>query len=290
MSIADKIKKQQREWARVKFIESSSTGYSCVRLDDNLFQSMNPKTRDEFGKGDGGELDGKMRALNSSSALACNFFDYWRHGKDASPLANALGVVGVRDLCFEQKFPTGLRGNPPNLDVIFRATDDLLLAIECKFIEPYSGGIAEKSRLADSYVLHKDGKKKELWRDGELHGCQDVAQRLRDGKLCYHHLDAAQLLKHMLGLANPKNKQCRHYERWEILYLWFDSTGKAAEHHKQEIDKFTNAVGGDGGTVGGGGRIRTMTYQGLFEKLSRELDDSHKKYKKYLCRRYFSAE
>ena len=165
-----------------------------------------------------------------------------------------------------------------------------MLAIECKFTEPYSGDIAKKNRLVDSCFLHKNGQNKELWGDKELRGCQNVAQQLREEELCYHHLDAAQLLKHMLGLANSKNNQPKHYGKWEILYLWFDSTGKAAEHHKQEIDEFIKAVGNDDGVVGDGGKIRAMTYQNLFKRLPKKLGDSHKEYqayREYLAQRYF---
>jgi len=291
MNVADKIKDQQREWARAKYLSLSSTGYSCVRLEDNLFRPMNSDTFDEFKKGDGDELDGKMRALNSSSALACNFFDYWRHVKDASSLAGALGVADVHGLCFEQKFTTRLPGKPPNLDVVFQVSDDSLLAIECKFTEPYSGDIAKKNRLADSYFLHKNGQKKGLWGDKELHGCQDVAQRLREEELCYHHLYAAQLLKHMLGLANPKNKQSKRYKSWDLLYLWFESTSRdSTECHKQEIDEFIKNVANNDGAVGDGGTICAMTYQDLFEKLSKRLDSAHEEYRKYLAQRYFSEK
>ena len=294
MNGATKIKTQQielEEGCRVEFDEDNR----CLHLEDNLcLRKINPETRSEFERGSGGELKrrGKkmprMHSLYSSAALACSFFDYWRD-KDASPLAVALGVADVRGLCFEQKFPAGLPGTPPNLDVVFQVSDDSLLAIESKFTEPYSGDIAKKNRLANSYFLHKNGKKKELWGAQELSGCQDVAQQLREEELCYHHLDAAQLLKHMLGLANSKNKQAKRYGKWEILYLWFDSTGKAVEHHRQEIDEFIKAVGNDDGVVGGGGKIRAMTYQNLFKRLPKKLGDSHKEYqayKYYLDQRY----
>jgi hypothetical protein len=38
-----------------------------------------------------------MRALHSSSALACNVFEYWR-GRDGSPLAAALGYLHSQQL------------------------------------------------------------------------------------------------------------------------------------------------------------------------------------------------
>lgn len=299
MGSAANIRNRQIEWGEKQGIPYDKDK-RCLRLEDNLcLQKIHPKTRCEFEHGDGGELKkrrGKMpnmHSLFSSAALTCSLFDYWRD-KDAGPLAGVLGVAKVHDLCFEQKFPTGLPGNSPNLDVVFHASGDLLFAIESKFTEPYSGDIAKKNRLADSYVLHKSGQKKELWRDKGLPGCQEVAQQLRKGDLCYHHLDAAQLLKHMLVLADPKHKQSKRYKRWEILCLWFDSAEKAAEHHKQEIDTFTNAVGGHNGVVGGGGKIRATTYQELFERLPEslpeKLGDSHKEYeayRNYLAKRYF---
>ena len=94
----------------------------------------------------------------------------------------------------------------------------------------------------------------------------------------------------MLGLANHKNKQSKRYGKWEILYLWFDSTGKAVEHHRQEIDEFIKAVGNDDGAVGGGGKIRAMTYQKLFGKLSKKLNASHEEYREYFTQRYFPGK
>lgn len=271
MDIAEEIKNQQRTWARTKSMQLSSTGYSCERLEDNLFQPMNSNTREEFGEGDGNELGGKMRALNSSSVLACNFFDYWR-GKNAAPLAGALGVVKARGVCFEQKFSTGV--SEPNLDVVVFCDEKTLFAIECKYSEPFYSG-KRKDFLKEKYFPR--GQK--LWDENGLHRCQSVAQRLHERNLRYHHLDAAQLLKHMLGLANCE-------KNWILLYLWFNPGGPEAGCHEEEIKRFIDEVSHDG-KVGGGGAIRAMTYQVLFKRMSKNLDDSHKEYKKYLKDRYF---
>jgi hypothetical protein len=49
---------------------------------------------------------------------------------------NGFGSPGrLSELRFEQKLPTGIRGNPPNLDVVL-FTSEMPLAIECKFAEP----------------------------------------------------------------------------------------------------------------------------------------------------------
>jgi len=272
MNIAEKIKNQQREWARARSMELSSTGYSCMRLEDNLFQPMNSSTSGPFKKGRGGELDGKMRALNSSSALACNFFDYWR-GKNAAPLAGALGIGKVRGVCFEKTFSTGV--SKPHLDVVLSCDEAAVFAIECKFSEPFYGD-KKKDLLKEKYFFQ--GKK--LWDNNGIHRCQSVAQRLHERNLCYHHLDAAQLLKHMLGLANCEKD-------WTLLYLWFNPGGPEADCHREEIEQFIDEVSRDGGKVGGGGVIRAMTYQDLFKSMSENLDGKHEAYRKYLEERYF---
>jgi hypothetical protein len=84
---------------------------------------------------DGGR--GKIQALHSSSALACSWLDYWR-GRDLTPLSQAFGVsVPFSAIALEQKFPTGLGGIGPNLDVLITCGDGSLFGIESKFTEPY---------------------------------------------------------------------------------------------------------------------------------------------------------
>src|SRR5690349_5768599 len=81
-----------------------------AELQDNLFlRPINRETANEFEAGDGAELHdnggrpAKMRALVSSSALAVNFFDAWRHA-NKSPLASALQLSSpITHLCFEFK-------------------------------------------------------------------------------------------------------------------------------------------------------------------------------------------
>ena len=109
---------------------------------------------------------------------------------------------------------------------------------------------------------------------------------MHKSQLRYQHLDAAQLLKHMLGLANSRGTgEPMCYKNWTLLYLWFNPGGPEAEHHEKEIKQFIGEVS-RGGKVGGGGKIRAMTYQNLFEELSQKLGDLHKEYKNYLIQRY----
>jgi len=266
------IKAQQRKWAGGKNI--SPKGY-CRKLQDNLFQKLDEDTRHDFEEADGGELYGKMNAVHSSSALACNFFDYWRGAEDSSPLAEALEFhAKIHNLEFEGKFNNGVSRIPPNLDVVLTRPDQTILAIESKFTEPFSGS-NNKNHLKQAYF--SGGKKR--WSELGLSGCQKLAKELGQ-EHCYEHLDAAQLLKHMLGLANCEKD-------WTLLYLWFNPGGPEAECHREEIEQFIDEVSRDGGKVGGGGVIRAMTYQDLFKSMSENLDGKHEAYRKYLEERYF---
>lgn len=278
------IKDQQRKWAGEENI--SPKGYRR-KLRDNLFQNLDKRTRREFERADGNELYGNMNAIHSSSALACNFFDYWRGVEKASSLAEALKFyIQIIDIKFEEKFEHGLCSKRPNIDVVLTGSNRTILAIESKFAEHFDGPKNKKIVKSSYFSGGREGDSGR-WSQLGLSGCQKLAESLRE-KHCYKHLDAAQLLKHMLGLANFRgtgDPMC--YKNWTLLYLWFNPGGPEADRHEDEIEKFTKAVRRADGKVGDHGEFRTMTYQELFEKLSRKLDDSHEEYREYLAQRYF---
>ncbi len=89
MSELDIIKTGQREWAGRNGLKVDADGY-CISVEGNIFGGLSLDARREFESGDGAELGkdgkrGKIQALHSSSALACNWFDYWRD-KNLEPL------------------------------------------------------------------------------------------------------------------------------------------------------------------------------------------------------------
>lgn len=182
-------------------------GY-VAKLEDNLLvESLRDDTRREFNEADGDELREKMRALHSSSALVVNVFEYWRDSeRDRKPLAGALGLsTDIESICFERKMPSGLRGNPPNLDVMFALSDGRCLAVESKYLEPYG---SHRGGFAASY--------RGEWERNGFTSCEQSAEDLRSGHPRYSWLSAEQLLRHILGLANqPKGCQ------WGLLYLWY---------------------------------------------------------------------
>lgn len=205
MSDLEIIKARQRAWASRSRRTIDADGY-CRCVDDNLHLGLSSAARRDFESGNGTELGlvggwGKIQALHSSSALACNWFDHWR-GKNLEPLSQAF-AAGMRfsTLELEQKFPTGLGGIGPNLDVLLRG-DSSTLAIESKFTEPYAKS-NNKTFLKPKY-FHPGS----LWTDVGLPGCQTIAEMLRTGQHNFKVLDVAQLLKHMLALARKFGTGC----------------------------------------------------------------------------------
>jgi hypothetical protein len=268
------IRSQQIQWASGRGILLDGDGY-CQRPDDNFFQPLSACTRREFEGGDGAELGkddarGKIQALHSSAALACNVFDYWR-GRDLGVLQAAFGFDSpLCGLAFEQKFPTGLRGKPPNLDLVFCASDGEILAVESKFSEAYSR-ILQKRPFNGKYFPQKS----RLWTNHGLEGCQVLAEKIQEGLVTYQRLDALQLLKHVLGLAHNE-------KRWRLFYLWYDVGGDAGKAHASEVADFQAKLAGD--SV----KLSSLTYQTLFSRIRPHLTGPHKPYGEYLAERYFA--
>lgn len=178
---------------------------------------------------------GKIQALHSSSALACNWFDYWRT-RDLSALSEALRASSplVR-MRLEAKLTTGLRGKGPNLDALFTCANGALFGIESKYGEPYTPSTA-KTFLKPKYFSNGRG----LWSEAGLLGCQAVADALRTGRHGFKVLDVAQLLKHMVELVRAGDNP------WSLCCLWFDVHGETSDQHRMELNEFAVGISGDG--------------------------------------------
>jgi len=85
-------------------------------LDQNLFEPLEERTRDQFNNGNGNEIQGtlenpaKMQALHSSSALAVNIFQYWQKRGLCNEIAAACGFCNkgskfISQIDFERKYP-----------------------------------------------------------------------------------------------------------------------------------------------------------------------------------------
>lgn len=260
----------QKRWAESHTIPYDKANRRVLSLDDNLFAPLDDDTQTEFKSADGSEFGtedkpGKMSSLNSSSALVCNVFDFWRRRRLA-PLLRACGIKSSRNkLRFEQKFPTGLGGTPPNLDIVLSCDGKgPVTAIESKFTEPYFS--SDHTGFSASYF-----RDKKLWEG--LERCRGLAENYAQEN--FQSLNAAQLLKHGLGLHQRFTA-----ERFELLYLWYDVPGSsAAETLRKEVERLSLTVSTDF-------QFRSLTYQELFGRLLPAIGKTD--YAAYLGSRYFS--
>ena len=266
----DSIRDAQKAWAESNGISFNSNGY-VYDVEDNLRKPLSDCARNAFEKGAGSELEGHMKALHSSSALAVNFFDYWTD-RDKTRLLRALGVDAdsAKPLDFEAQFPTGLGGTPPHLDVAITLDSGFVIAVECKFTEPLQRSTVGKSEFASSYFPTSG----DLWKQRGLPQCQRLAEELHEKHLRFEYLDPWQLLKHALGLAACLG------DKFSLCYLYYDDSGERSEAHKRELGSFAHRVGDEI-------RFNALTYQDVFYKLkvSEQADPG---YLDYLGSRYFS--
>jgi hypothetical protein len=274
MGLKETLRARQFQWAVEREYSPDTKGY-VDSLALNLLQPMAGDTVAEFGRGSGGELHArrrgslpKMHALHSSSVLACNVFDYWRV-KGVGLIGRALGIEPLIDrLTFEHQFPTGLRGNPPNLDVALWLHSGEVWGIESKFTEPFG---AQKRGPAFKDKYFPNGVP--IWNNRGLPMCGMLAAALKDGGIAFRHLDAAQLLKHALGL------QANYPGRFTLCYLYVDHDDSEAELHGSEIAKFGSAVAGDFPFV-------SLPYTTLLKRLRSLAGRDHDAYFAYIARRY----
>ncbi len=166
-----------------------------VERRDNLVPGVEPGMFEaDLRQGKGGELEEKgnrppkFHAAHSSAALAVNAFAPWTKEPDSLVLA---GIRGFEEIRFEQPCDHGLDGRaPPTLDVLATGSRSVV-AIESKCTEmlrPKTAGFSPRyDALADRLCEPR-------WRD--------VYSALQDNVALYRHLDAAQLVKHYLGLRN----------------------------------------------------------------------------------------
>ena len=255
---------QQQAWASTHGIEFDKKGY-VKELRLNLFEPMQGDSLYEFVYGRGRELEKKMLALHSSSALVVNFFQYWRHHSLAK-LAVAMGLSPeYGHLRFEKTYPKpeGVGGYRPHVDVELTGTSKPI-AIESKFTEPYRRG---RKTLKDKYA-----KTAGIW--GKYTGCESLAKQIVEGKEIFQYLDAPQLVKHILGLKTQYKE-----EGFALVYLWYDFPSTEANTHSHEIKVFKERVSGEID-------FREMTFQDLFRAV-KVIQGIETGYIDYLAERYF---
>ena len=196
-------------------------------LDDNLFEPLMPEAREEFAAGDGDELEGKMNAVHSSSALGVNVFHYWRSRGLLVEIAQACRVPStqIEGMRFEAKYPIHDRFmKSPNLDVVIDyapASGLKVTGIECKFNEPFGGW--GKKGLKSVYLDHD-----EFWAD--LPNLRELAAQVSPDNTRFVALDAPQLIKHTLALKRACGRT-----GFRLLYLHYDVPGPEARGRNRRV-------------------------------------------------------
>jgi hypothetical protein len=186
-----------------------------------------------------------MHAAFSSSALVVNTFARW---KEAVPQLSLLGMTGFEELRFEVKCPTGLIGTSPHLDVVAIQSNDAPVAIESKCLEFLN---AHRITFSSQYDALKGPGSKTRY--------HELIPRLRARPSMFRYLDAAQLIKHALGLANVFQGR-----PVVLLYLYWEPLNwqefREFAQHRIEIDEFGRYVSGC--TV----KFTSMSYQELWSE------------------------
>ena len=187
--------------------------------------------QDDFEKGSGNELNKKICAAHSSSALVVNTFAHWRKKPDSLVIC---GIGNFNTMKFEEKCSTGLRGTPPNLDILL-ISDDSIIGIESKFTEYLK---PKKPLFSRSYQRGKLPQVEDEW--------WNLLKKVIDGSPQY--LDTAQLIKHYLGLRYLNNKKYFANHQITLLYLFWEPENwkdyDVFKTHRKEIENFTNQVKG----------------------------------------------
>jgi len=295
MSVRNRLENWQTAWAQSRGVRlepplwipgSKKCGYVHT-LQENLFEPISERVKQQFILGAGGELkapdgaSGNMYAAYSSSALCVNLFHPWSGVLDAAPtdltassvlLLEALGLpsMPIKSVDFEApqivnpKFLTS-----PHLDVqiSFHESEWKCAGVEAKFCEPYPG---KKHGGLDACYLREEV----LWQDWS--SVLAFAEEISNSGGMYFHLDASQLLKHLLGLRR------QHGTRFILMYLWFDVPGsKEAQILRREIASFSEVLRGDGIA------FVSRTYQEVFQFLRN--CESKSPHVDYLVDRYLNG-
>lgn len=282
------IREEQREWADSQSLERDED-YLC-NYDDNLFERLGDKEKKQFKDASGRELLGqknqkaKMLALHSSSALCVNFFLYLQNKGKLGIILRALDLNSdIRECSFEKTYKTGSGKFPASIDYAI-ATEDFIIGIESKFTEHYNSH-RDQSILKQTYLKKNDYSQVRSklfesfptlmeWINTDWPNTEYTNKKKKyQGKAApYEYLDAAQLVKHILGLNGEERN-------FVLIYLHYDRDCPENTKHQQEVEDFETKLKKDGIN------FISISYQELFKKILPLLKDEVE-YVNYLKTRY----
>ena len=262
----------------------------------------------------------KMAAVYSSSAICVNVFQYFytlkekRNQEEAKKILYALGVskdpnIEIESISFEEKLHIS-NISTPNIDVIITTKNKKVFAIESKFCEPYyytpSNYIQEKYYNTNNINIWKKLEKikkiiridseenKEIeiptkiyQKENKNNSIKEITpseEKIKVKEIFpnFKRLNAAQLIKHLLGLFNDnQNNDKIIKDNIRLVYLYYDVPGNIGEEHRKEIKEFSEIIKKDNI------KFTPISYQELIFNLNNLLtDDNHKEYLNYINSRY----
>jgi hypothetical protein len=203
----------------------------------NLLPPLTPEDVEaDFKEAAGHELESKMRAPWSSSALAVNSFGLWRDDPSLLRIAGRRGFApGFR---FEHPCPNGVSTIHPHLDVILEQPNEVV-AVESKFTEYLQGSDHHPVAIGYKRLAGKgDERAASRW-----FAALDHVER-------FLLLDAYQLVKHYLGIVlefahEPQPKLSLVYLYWEPRNPLEGAGSDLIGRHRREVAEFAELVGGD---------------------------------------------
>lgn len=282
------IRKEQKEWADSQS-KVRNEDYLCF-YEDNLFENLGEKEIKQFSDASGQELldkknsKAKMLALHSSSALCVNFFLYLQKKGKLNVILKTLDLnCNICESLFEKPYKTGSGKFPASIDYAI-TTDNLLIGIESKFTEHYYSH-KDQSILKQSYLKKPDYSKVKSdlfestpvlmeWIDTKWTNIEytNKSKKYHGKAAPYEFLDAAQLVKHILGLKSDNR-------RFVLIYLHYDRDCPENIKHQEEVEDFGAILNKDGI------KFISISYQELFRKILPYLKEDVE-YVNYLKTRY----
>ncbi len=201
----------------------SARQFYLKHLDDNLVRPMDAQHTKEYSQGSGSELDDKMKALRSSSAMTFNILGNLHcHIKDPDDLFRSHSY----SIQYEYQIPTLKSGLPANLDVLLSGESEDIVACEMKMLE---------------WLTSKPAKLKEKYLDPDNYIHLDTAPvftnvaRILNTIEVLTHYDFAQMFKHTLALYNASRSRKLETHRLTLMNcVWepptdYEFTDGAAE-------------------------------------------------------------
>lgn len=251
--------------------------YYFKNLDDNLIEPMTKETVNMYSQGDGNELESKMKALKSSSAMTYNLIG---NGNIRVKL-NAEFEPGEYSVTFEKQLST-IKNNPKkaNLDAFLESKKELIFC-EIKMTE---------------WLFNRPGILRKPYLNKENYNCENSYQAFNkcinevsvlkptdngDVKCRFKYYDAFQMLKHSIAIYNYARKESKTIPKKITLVncVWHlpDSESlpesnmrkykEAVKLEKEEFDIFYRA---------------TDEIRGIFKKIGIEFDIKYMDAKKFV--------